>query len=62
MPKNKPDPGERRIRVRSIRRPQPDLRRLAAALIELARAQSEADAEAQHRRHAKPEPPQEPRP
>ena len=37
--------GERRIRVRGIRRDPPDLRRLARALIELAQAQAEADAQ-----------------
>jgi hypothetical protein len=37
---------ERRIRVRAIRRHEPDLRKLASALIELARAQAEADAQA----------------
>jgi len=39
--------GERRIRVRGIPRDKPDLRRLARALIELAQAQAEADAERQ---------------
>ena len=42
--------GERRIRVRGIRREQPDLRRLARALIEFARAEAERDAEAEARR------------
>jgi hypothetical protein len=37
--------GERRIRVRELRRDPPDLRRLAQALIELAQAQIEADAQ-----------------
>lgn len=41
--------GERRIRVRGIRRASPDLRRLARALIELAQAQAETDAAAQDR-------------
>jgi hypothetical protein len=42
--------GERRIRVRGVRRPT-DLRRLARALIELehSQAQAEAEAEAEHR-------------
>lgn len=40
--------GKRRIRVRGIKREQPDLRRLARALIDLARLQAEADAEAEH--------------
>ena len=37
---------ERRISVRGVRREQPDLRKLAQALIALAQAQAEADAEA----------------
>lgn len=42
--------GERRIRVRGVRRQPTDLRRLARALIELeyAQAQAEAEAEAEH--------------
>ena len=40
--------GERRIRVRGIKRDPTDLRRLARALIELAQAQAEAEAEAAH--------------
>lgn len=53
--------GERRIRVRGVRRPT-DLRRLARALIELehSQAQAEAEAEAEHqqakRRPAKQQP------
>ena len=38
--------GERRIRVKGVRRNPPDLKRLARALIELARAQAEAEAQA----------------
>jgi hypothetical protein len=45
--------GERRIRVRAIRRKEPDLRKLARALIELARAQAEADAQAEHAKPVK---------
>lgn len=41
--------GERRIRVRGIRRTDPDLRKLARALIDLAQAETEAEAEQQHR-------------
>ena len=37
--------GERRIRARGIRQSPPDLRRLARALIALAQAQAEADAQ-----------------
>lgn len=37
-----------RIRVRGIRRETPDLRRLARALIELAQAEAEAAAQADH--------------
>lgn len=44
--------GERRIRVRGMRRPT-DLRRLARALIELEAAQAEAEAEAEHHKQAK---------
>ena len=39
--------GERRIRVQGIRKDPPDLRRLARALIELAKLQAEAEAQAQ---------------
>jgi hypothetical protein len=39
--------GERRIRVKAIRRNPPDARGMARALIELARAQMEAEAQAQ---------------
>jgi hypothetical protein len=44
--------GERRIRVRGIRRPT-DLKRLARTLIELEAARAEAEAEAEHRQQAK---------
>jgi hypothetical protein len=40
----------RRLRIRSIRRNPPDFKKLASALIELAQAKAEADAEAQHTR------------
>ena len=39
---------ERRIRVRSVRRDPPDLKKLSRALIALALAQAEADAQAEH--------------
>ena len=39
---------ERRLRVRAIHRAQPDLQKLARALIELAAAQVEAEAQADH--------------
>jgi hypothetical protein len=45
--------GERRIKVRGIRRPT-DLRRLAQVLIELEAAQAETDAEAEHQTRSKP--------
>lgn len=45
--------GERRIRVRAIRRDKPDLRKLARALIDLAQAQAEAEAQAEHERQIK---------
>lgn len=41
--------GERRIRVRAVRRERPDLAKLGRALIELAQAQAEAEAEQAHR-------------
>lgn len=41
---------DRRIRVRSIRREPPDIRKLGAAAIELAKAQAEADAQVEHER------------
>jgi len=39
--------GERKIRVRAIRKDPPDLRRLARALIALVEAEAEAEAEAE---------------
>lgn len=44
--------GERRIRVRGIRRPT-DLRRLARTLIELEQAKAEVEAEAEYGKQAK---------
>jgi hypothetical protein len=41
--------NKRRLRIRAIRRTNPDLRKLSRALIELASAQAEAEAEAAHR-------------
>ena len=49
--------GERRIRVRGIRRKTPDYRKLARALIELAQAQAEAEARADHESSQKSGPP-----
>lgn len=43
---------ERRISVRGVRRAEPDLRKLAQALIALAQAQAEADAKAAHEQSA----------
>jgi len=40
--------GKRHIRVKGIQRKEPDLRRLGRALIEFARMQAEAEAEAVH--------------
>lgn len=48
--------GDRRIRVRGIRRAQPDIPKLARALIELAQAQAEAEARAEHQARAKKDP------
>jgi hypothetical protein len=45
--------GERRIRVRGIKRDQPDLRRIARALIEFAQAEAEQEAEALHKKAAR---------
>lgn len=45
--------GERRIRARGIRQDPPDLRRYARALIALAEAQAEKDAQDQGRTIAK---------
>ena len=42
--------GERRIRVRGVRKDPPDLRRLARALIELAQLEAEAEAEAERKK------------
>jgi hypothetical protein len=41
--------GERRIRVHGVPKEPPDLRRLARALIELAKLQAEADAQVAHK-------------
>lgn len=42
--------GERHIRVRGVRRDATDLRRLAVALLDLAQAQAETDAQAEHKK------------
>ena len=42
--------GERRDRVRAARHNDPNLRKLARALIDLAQSQAEAEAEALHTR------------
>jgi hypothetical protein len=44
--------GERHVRVRGGRQNPPDLRKLSRALIQLAIAQAEADAQAEHRKAA----------
>ncbi len=41
--------GERRIRVRGVRKDPPDLRRLGRALIELASLEAEEEAKADHK-------------
>lgn len=41
-------PGNHRVRIRAQRRNPPDLPKLSRALIELATAQAEADAESDH--------------
>ena len=40
--------AERRLSVRAVRRDPPDLRKLARALIDLAQAQAEVEAQAEH--------------
>ena len=45
--KKKTHHQDRRIRVRSVRKDPPDLKKLAGALIALAQAQAEAEAEAE---------------
>lgn len=40
--------NKRKVTIRTVRRDPPDLRKLSRALIALAIAQSEADAEADH--------------
>lgn len=40
--------NKRKVTIRTVRRDPPDLRKLSRALIALAIAQSEADAEAKH--------------
>lgn len=47
--------GDRRIRVRGIRRDPPDIKKLSRALIELAMGQAQAEAEAQAAHEAKPD-------
>lgn len=43
-----PQQRERRISIRSVRREEPDTRKLARALIAIVQAQAEAEAQAQH--------------
>ncbi len=45
--------GERRIRVRGVKKDPPDLRRMARALIALARAEAEVQAEASDKKKPK---------
>jgi len=44
--------GERRIRVKAIRRESPDLKRLSRVALELAKAKAEMEAEAEARTRA----------
>lgn len=44
----------RRLRIRAVPTMQPDIRKLAQAVIGLALAQAEADAQAQHQAEATP--------
>lgn len=41
--------GSRRIRVRGIRRTEPDLRKLGMALLDIVQAEAEAEAEREHK-------------
>lgn len=45
--------GERKVRVRGVRRDATDLRRLALALIDLAQAQAETEAQAEHEKQTR---------
>jgi len=47
---------ERQIRIRGVRKDPPDVRRIAKALIELARAEAEQKAQAEHRKSKKARP------
>ncbi len=44
----KAGPDRRRVSIRSVRRSQPDERKLARALIAIVQAQAEAEAQAAH--------------
>ena len=55
MSKKRKHQSERRLRVRGVRRQPPDTRRIARVLLELAQAQAEADAQAEHRAPRDPE-------
>ena len=46
--------SKKRITVRVAHRPEPDIRKLSRALIDLATAQAEADAQAAHRATSTP--------
>ena len=45
---------DRHLKIRSVRKDPPDLRKIASALIALAMAQNEADAQAAHGTKEKP--------
>jgi hypothetical protein len=51
--KQRSSAGDRRIRVRAIRRDPPDMKKLSRALIALAMAQAQAEADAQAEHQAK---------
>lgn len=51
----------RNIRVHGVRRKEPDLRKLSRALLALAEAQHETEAQAAHEAAAAPKPPTPPR-
>jgi hypothetical protein len=59
--KNRLSAGDRRIRVRGIRRDPPDIKKLSRALIALAMAQAQAEADARAAHETKKEKEDEPR-
>lgn len=52
-PRKKSHHQDRNIRVRAVRKDNPDLRKFAQAVIALAQAQAEAEAQAEHEHEPK---------